>query len=481
MNKKITILPSTNTKISETLEHGSVFLALESKFFTAKELLEWLTTVPMSEATQIAYKAVCSKISPNDQYMDDSYHFYTKKPEYSLIGIKFHLDPEIPDKLNCQSDERNYISNHLCGQIFYWNANPECMKLADLIVSGNGGLSYIKSNLVTFYKARNFHYLSNMSAHDLNQNLVVCDWTDRFRYNVKLPLLIMDRVSYLYDKAPIYYANVAYGAYHKVALKLYKDRLLTTLSREQLLRFNSLFPGIIDTKILNYSDLGYKISLLGNDTAGYVLGYPIQNMIPNDDQIHNSIIDLTNIGIDKYCDKIKNYVKNTYLPILPFPSETKYANDKDVMMVDDIDDFGPFDIVAYQTGKHIYRFTRVEFHKLLETKKNHWTNDWLPSSVLSTINARYKASKELGLPQAKTLKSLLETLSETGKLYDDDDYDINGTHTNSQNDRSFMTYLTFRFIDPMNADFDGDEQINGPRPLEDEETNMDTSDLNSVD
>jgi hypothetical protein len=420
VNNKNGIFPSDDEKIRQSVDIGSVFLALEDNFFTVESLLQWLTTVPMTERTQIAYKAVCLKISPNKQYMNDSYHFLTKKPEYTSIAVGFGLVTDLPDQNIPNSN--NPIIAHICDAIITINNDAALRRFYILILAGQGSASYIQSKMATCFRARNFPHLRNVSPQQLNVGLVAADWTNKLRYNENLAQLVLRRVAELQTNAPLYYAGVAYKSYHKVAVKLNKEKLLTQLTRDELITFNTFFPDIIDKKVLNYSDLGYKIALLGNDIAGYVLGFPIHIMIPNDDQIHNAIQILTEEGPDKYSERIKAYVTMTYTPILPFQQEgsVSYVNETDITLTEEINNYSPFDIVAYQNGPHMYRFTRVEFSKMVETKKNPWTNEWLPPTILSTIKARVDAAKELGFPSARTVRDMLSRV-ESGTLYQPDE------------------------------------------------------------
>lgn len=412
------VLPSENDKIRESVEFGSIYLALDRKLFTHTALLEWLTTVPLTEETQIAYKAVCMKIPPIEQYLADSWHFLVKKPEYTSLAVNYDFNPEAADRKD--SKDHNPIVAHLCEALMRLNGDADLRKLSALILSGDGAASFIRSKLTTCYKARCFPHLRRISANEINVSLVQADWPTKFRYNENLANLILQRVAKLQEQAPVYYAEVAFQAYNKVAVKLNKDKLLTRLTRDELITFNTFFPGIVDTRILGYSPLAYKIALLGNDVAGYVLGFPIQNMIPGETQIHQAVTFLTEKGADDYAAFIRDYVVKTYIPVLPFPEEAPpiFPNDTDVMF-ENIDNYAPFDIIACQIGPHIHRFTRGEVDQLLETKRNHWNKEWLPPTVLATLSARQKAAKELGLPPARPLREMLDRV-EKGTLFEAD-------------------------------------------------------------
>ena len=278
----------------------------------------------------------------------------------------------------------------------------------------------MRDNLVACLQSRIFPHISGLLANDYNIALAQADWIEKFRYNETLINIIIDRAIWLKDKAPMYYTNVAYTIYHKVVTELYKNKHLINVDPSMLSTIDSIFPDIIDPKILKYSkspDLFcYKISLLTHLTAGYILGFPVQNMIPTDDQISHSLDYIGCHGLDLYIQHIQTNIIKTYIPTMPIECGTgTYSNETDVIL-EDINDYSPFDIVAYQVGSHIYRFTRPEFPQILKSKKNPWTNEWLPPTILYLIRSRLDASEELEFPSSRPLKELMSHL-QTGTLF----------------------------------------------------------------
>jgi len=410
-----------NIIIKESVYNGSVFLALEVKCFTHQDLMKWLVDETYSEKTLIAYKALCVGIDPNNQYMDDDIHFIIKQKNYVGIALFYGLKVyDLPYKRNDNNSSTlnncDPIINFVCDEIITLNSSSEMRQLFNLVTKGTGMVPYVQSNLLSCFLARNFNHVPNLTENDYNVDLVNSDWTNKFRYNKDLAKLVINRNLLLNKIAPNYYKNVAYSFYYKVASKLYKEKLLN-IEKNDLVGFNTLFPGIIDVKILCYNDIGYKLSLLNNETAGYLLGFPIQTIIPNEKQIKETINKLMEVGKEKYCEHIKTYVNKLFVQELPFSNDEpiKYANTTDVML-EDINNYVPFDIVSYQIGTHIYRFTRAEFSKLIESKKNPWTNDWFPQSILTELINRQTCANKLELPQARPLTEMLELL-ETNKLY----------------------------------------------------------------
>lgn len=411
-----TILPSEDQKIHEAVNIGSVFLALDSNFITPKSLLQWLSKVPYNQLNLIAYKALCTKMDPNEQYLDDSFHILTKRPEYFIIAIGYGIKSDLPDSNS--GGNYNPISTYSYEIINGILQNSdEIKKLSALILGGVNNLCYVHSNLRLCLLSRVYPYLGVIAKDTLNKVLASTDWTQKLFYNHNLPKIIISRALELQQTAPIYYVHVAYKEYYNVAVKLYKEKLLYNLDKETLQTFNKLFPNIIDQRILNYNNLCSKIALMKNNLAGYLLGFPIQNLHPSDEQIHDTIKVLMELGIDNFVEQVKKYTREVYLPSLTFQTnnEVKISNDTDVLM-EPIENYVPFDIVVFQTGEYVYRFTRVEFNKLLESKKNPWTNEPLPKEILLTMKLRNKIAEEINLPEPKTHLELLKSLQEGSLL-----------------------------------------------------------------
>lgn len=413
-----------DSSLSETIKQsvmiGSVFLALENKLFTHSELLQWLlvnSNEDFDENFQIAYKAVCSGIDPNLQYLEDDDHFIKKKPQYSAVSHLLGLNPLLSYRRH--TDEKDYLPFFLVIQNSIDKLNFEEYSICRIIAGvGDHDKEYVFSKLSTSHRSRNFPHL-NVSPDEINKGLVDADWVQKFRYTPQLASLVLKRITKLKEKAPLYYSSVGYKVYRNVIIKLYNEKLFTELTKEQLHVISDYFPCIIDPKILSYNNLCYKISLLGNDLAGYILGFPIHTMIPNDDQISLAIDYLMNHTPKEYCTYISTYVSKSYSIETPFSSSSPtYANNQDVIM-ENIDDYVPFDIVSYQTGNYIYRFTRPEFKQLIKSKKNHWTNEWLPLAVLSVIKQREITSREIGLPQSLPLYEIFDHLDKDTLFFPD--------------------------------------------------------------
>jgi hypothetical protein len=368
--------------IDFVVHNGSIFLALQEQYIQPHDLLIWLKSQNVTYFMLTAYKALCLHLHPDQHYIDNV-HFLTMQPKYIPIAEYYGFNTEIyfPDRVIPET----------------------CPTDIDTVLYGRQSEALVRMSIL----AHHCPAIREYSGHDYNKRLVPVDWFSRFRYNERLPKLILDRIAKIKDTD--YYLKVVRKHYSDVVAKLNVSKLFAQTSREELALLHSYFPEIINPRVLSYSDLGYKLFNLSNEVAGYLLGFPIQHMIPNDEQIHLSITKLDEESLDSYCDFIKDYVNKTYCFNTPL---FKLANETDVYYIDQIDEFSPFDVVSYQDDEHLYRFSRNEFAGLIQSQKNPYTNLWLPTHVLATIKARLFIATTLDLPPCKPLKELLTIVNE---------------------------------------------------------------------
>lgn len=428
-----------SSRIEEVIKYGSLYVAFAKNYISPTSVLEWLATKDVTTETLIAYIAVCSKIHPDNQYLADGCHFIAKKPIYCYIALEAQLNIEIMDD-NIKSD--NPIIAHLIESLEDIKTNSLLKQTLLLLIYGKGTSQFIKTNLQQCFAARNFSYVKNVTADEINGALLKSDWLQHVRYNTTLAKDIINRVKELSKVAPSY-LSIVKDDYYKVAQKLYKEKKLFSLTQYELVIFNELFPSIVNPVFLTLDTLSSKIALLGNNIAGYLLGFPIQSFIPNDEQIITILSKLNKTTLQEHITMIKKYNPSSYMPVLPFEYKITHANTTDVIM-EEIDNYLPFDIIAYIDGLYLYRFTRVEFKQIIESRKNPWTNDWLPESVLSTIKTRYEVANTLCLPECKTINELFDSL-EDGDFIKAKEEEVEEEDVPQNNFNSFMRLMVNTF------------------------------------
>jgi hypothetical protein len=123
----------------------------------------------------------------------------------------------------------------------------------------------------------------------------------------------------------------------------------------------------------------------------------------------------------------------------------------------------------------MYRFTRAEFPELVKSKKNPWTNDWFPPTILASIMARNEAAKELGLPPARPLAEMLERIEK------DKFFEVDPTPVSSNRSNQFILPFPFNLL--LSTQFDPDpiqQEENEPEEEESGEQEENLPDLIDV-
>lgn len=335
------IMDEKTQKLYECVYVGSTELALNTRFVSSSELIEYLSSQEISTATIIAYRSLCN------------------------YGCLEQVCEKLP--------KYKPYSDNLLNGVFITNGN-ELLKMLNI-----GDTTVDQENLEAL----------------LDDNL------EYFKYNVTFVKMLLLKFQYFNISAPLYFTGVMIPLYKPIFEKIVQCGLLTTLTQKQLKYYNDFYPGMVDVKKLSYDDLCYKISNMDNEMAGYILGFPIHEFIPDNSQIEDALMRLQKLGKEEY---IKSLDTGNY-----HGSNFVYANNEDVLMVK-INKYLPFDIFYYRSGKHVYRYTRPEFKQIINTKKDFWTNNPLPISILKSIEARYNAAKHLGLPKAKAALRIYQEL-----------------------------------------------------------------------
>ena len=405
-------------RVSQTVLFGSVDLAVHQHFIKIDDILEWLSTrSEENDEITIAYNMVCKIRPPNTHYLRDGVHLLVKNRTLAAVAVKYGFDPSIRSHKEGESRELwNYVFETMMKAT---NDNDTKARL-NMLFKGTGNDDFLRRNLKMFYAARFWRELPRVSSDVTNDALLASDWVIHLRHTGQVAKQLLQRVTFLQKHAPQYYSQAAYKSYYDVAMALHKEKLLINLKQSELQLFDTYFTNIVDQQLLSYDALCYGVASLTTDIAGYILGFPIQCFIPNEEQIHTALVLLKAKGLQEYCAHIKPSIAPSYLPTgIHATEDFTYSNSEDVIG-ENIDDYTPFDIVAFRNGKHIYRFTRMEFARLAETKKNHWTNEWLPPSILCTIKARIATARELGLPNCRTMKEHLQRVQD-GTFFQSDD------------------------------------------------------------
>lgn len=382
--------------LEETVKFGSVCDAFDAEAFSPEECLEWLSTVETTDDTQLAYFALCSYLNPEEQYLSDNRHFFVLKPEYYRYTALWPFDHELPSVKD--SEESGPLSEYISGE-------SNVFSILRFFVPG----TTIEKSVAKYFKARIYFTVPGLRLN-INPLLLESDWIDMLEIDDKLGTALIQRVKLLKEEAPTYYMTVK-ERYREVVSLLSRKYLLASLNFLELTFIDSEFPGILSRQIFSLTPLERKLAVLPLETAGYLLGLPVQKMQVSGEQINKAVKLFQQLGFESYCEKVKEFNVREHLQNCFTGDTVVFSNENDVLL-EDVSSYSPFDIVPLQVGNCIFRFSRPEFQKIVDSGKNPWTNEPVTGFFLMQLVTRLKIAQVFNLPEPKPLKDLLTDLLE---------------------------------------------------------------------
>lgn len=398
--------------ISETIKYGAVDLALSpqsaTNTFSARDLLMYLHDNPSDEDSLLAYLHLCEILAISDQYIGNE-HFLKEKPEYALIARGFYeaCDEEAIEIVKGRPELIDTISASTALEV---SRDSRKTRFHTIIIAGCLLGIYPAEDVTLFYKSRENRKESMLGVYDHAALVVKTDWIEEIRPNAcppidqRFPDLIMDRLSFLKENARLYYEKIAYPRYSAVIEGIIKER---QVSKEtcNIPRLISMFPNeTISLQLIDF--LGPSLSKLSLQAQSYILGFPIHEMTPNIMQINTAAQALKEKGVEKYLKDLIEEPGKTRAKLPISNEESSFSNETDVTM-ERIEGYFSFDVVIYQAGSHIFRFTRPEFHQLVEKGVNTWTNEKLPRHIIETMKQRLAIAQTFNLPKSVPARDAL--------------------------------------------------------------------------
>jgi hypothetical protein len=407
--------------ISECVNYGSPFLALQQGFFSPAELREWLAHGKDSEEKTMwntkdltAYKALCCYEDPHDQYCEDGTHLLMHRPLLGCLFIRLGGDLEIAAS---KDEDANPLYIELAEKIS--NMAQDIQEKTDLMcILGPRHIprEVVNSHLDLLLRARHYRKTPEMNDLKMAPHLLQADWIEKITPTPLLPQHLLERCQYLQDYAPQYWERIQ-PLYKSVVEKLWREHACKAATRECLEKLNTLFPHIIETSILKLSDPHFTISLLPLPEQAYLLGLPIHLQEFKPTEIEATLAHFSQTPLDDYLQQVAAYNKTLMErvapPLPPWLSSSRLpalGNETDLTFVTAIEDYSPFDIYYYVCEGHLFRFVRFEFDNILKTGKNPWTNKPLPAWVLSEIQGRVKSAAEWNFSPSLPLKEIYEKI-----------------------------------------------------------------------
>lgn len=448
---------NTFNPVYNTIYYGSIYQAIINNYLSVNEILVYLIDAKVDYYTMIAYKNVCmfsldQILSTDNDYNDRPFLVINKNIEYVYIHASYQFS--IPGRNDKERFEIMTIINKQKPDMLLKN------NLVSFITMLSDNIAHFKikrDKMWILIGGRCFNILSSFPQLKYNPE-VLLDFDfmillNDFAYN-KYEKMLLKRCDTLRKMAPGYWKNVAKDLYIKLIKKNVnvKNPIMT---RFNLKKYIELFPGLFPDEIVNVSDMVYNLRKLRPVVQAYVLGFPIHQYIPSSGVIKESIQLLDDVGLEKYCEKLKNktieWMKSETNCIGPTDKSISIYNQEDVLM-EEISNYNKYDIISYYIDTHLYFFTRPEFPNLIESHKNPWTNSHIPLTILCTINNRLESATIIEkLPPAAPISELLKRVGD-GNLYNPDSGLNNDDSSSDDGDSS--DHSDYNSYDEMNNDYD---------------------------
>lgn len=384
---------------SETIHYGSVKYALEKGLFSPSMLLDCLNGKELYRETILAYYILCQHMEPKDQTLGDGKHFLTENPSFSIVaGRTFEVEDDALPDMN----------------------NPSILRAASIVnllrENDLTGRHISTEDVHILYHLRrrtNFHNFEN-NREVFNDDLLQTDWYELLRYVPSLLPAIEKRLNHLRTNAPLYYSHIV-KEYYGVFENALRENLISTVPDDVLSSLLHLIPTAAPEWVSNASSAVRHLYFQLPEVAAYYLGYPIHQAMPGDVGLREALRSLDELGVDAYC---KNIIMEYNQ--LQTAESIKVINEENVIG-DKVVEFSPFDIVIYLHSDSVYRFTRAELPQMIESGKNHYTGEFLPFAVITTMQSRVAAAAKLRLPESAPLAQLLHELKLPEKSLGEDD------------------------------------------------------------
>lgn len=402
---------SVEQLIKQTIEHGSIFEAVEFNIFGYQEFIDYVakfaSEIPIEKLRQ-CYCALMVYYPPIYHYSYGK-HLLTYLPKDDFILRSYCIlggSPELP--LN-----KDEPSNTLWSYVFDFYTevlnDTWSEEIEKTMLLCNKVTSKLSKKELIFKEDPSF--IQNLFAYRCDkilailpllgipykttcENFIHTDWFDQYPSLLKCFRPYIERCNYVRIHAPLYFAKMCdtfQGQLGQLTLNDF-EKLDLDLLKITCQCFPTQFTSLdIDEKFT-------KITIYPLTVRAYILGFPCFPKIPQKEEIDQALEKLSKLGVDEYVRQV--------LPQQVMDQEM-IANTEDTLF-EDPNLYSPLDRIDILENGKIYRFTRPEFAKLHQDKTNFWTKIKLSYADIYTISLRLKICKELNLPYSDTLPALIE-------------------------------------------------------------------------
>lgn len=387
------------TLIDETIQYGSVQLALKEKAFTVNHIITRLTEIPSTQRTLLAYRQACLLGNDTDQYVNDR-HFLsiTLGEEYAAIFVLSGRH---------QKDDDTEVLAPLASGLRRLAVDPIFSRTIRLICDDLNVSNIGDGDIPVLIQAYSTSLLSLVLRSPENfRTPTIDDYLSGDYLEEPIPhgeaKKVLERCTLLAAKANSYWRTVAMPAYTRYLERSMEEHGLEGLSPDSFRELRLLIPKLFeDLDLAEISDIGFRLLTLPTILAGYYLGLPIHHEEPSRKKIVELIKELSHLGVEEYTNRLEAAQRAELKQHISHEHDVLYEN---------IFRYGPFDRVQIQQKGHTFIFTRPEFPNLISSKTNHWNHTPLPVPFIEKLRYRQKVAFTLRLPNPMPVDQLLHNV-----------------------------------------------------------------------
>ena len=369
------------------------------------EFLEMLSEKQININFMTAY-AHCCKILGKTQYLKCGKHFIEKINNETISAI-FLVAVGLID------DIKDYLINSAFKYIIDYNFKLYIDVILDKYeccnVIGDEHLPIISclytDDIRNITYQCNRQWLKTMIKYDIN-----CDKFEDYLLKKHIVNKLIERIKYL-QNYPTYWSFIKNKYITYLTDAVYNKIILVRKDEAEIL---NQYINLFDDNKMSLSPLSFYIDQLNITTKGYLLGISFHIINLEENIVNEKIKLLSDIGHEEYIKTIKTNI-----------NEELYANNQNLFS-ENIDEFSPIDIFSVVCNGKIFRFTRDELEKIVESGKNPYTNLKLNKTIIDNIIGRTFIYKNR-LPKSQPLMEIYKQILDN-TIYFDIKYRLNNPY-----------------------------------------------------
>lgn len=387
-----------------------VYNALQLGIINTEQVLEYLLSAEITDATLIAYRHLLLKV-PGDQHYVKGVHFLSKAPP--VYGAVYALSsaPKMI-KVTPNGEEQDSGMFVYLG-VLAMQEDPNFAEKIKLICDVTT-TKFIIASIPLVIRSRSEKILDRIDPRFYNTAFKIVlevDWIEKVKFFASIQGLEII-LKTCKDRSAEYGQRII-PLYKNIIEEFWNNRLFLP-NKDIPKKIQEVFPDFFPKFMEKLSSTAWFISQLPSHIQGYILGFPIHLRKASSTELKFALLRLSEIGAEKYAQEYAMNHKIFYLQkpevMLGFSNVCKNeVNDKDTLE-EDVFSYPCFDVISIERDDKRYYFTRPEFNNLIKTGKNHWTMLPLFYEEMVLISARIDMTNSFQFPDSLPMLDLLNKI-----------------------------------------------------------------------